>query len=323
LDVTTTDAVHAAEHARPRLDVVVVNWNAGEHLRRCLEAVAAAHRSTFELGAVVVVDNDSSDRSLDELDRVQLPLAVLRNSENRGFAAACNQGAREGEADLVLFLNPDTRVFPETLDLTASFMSAPANATIGICGGQMVGDDGPSDFSCARFPTLWMLVAKMIGLARVAPGLVPRQRLTLEETRESGIVDQVIGAYFCIRRRLFEQLGGFDERFFVYLEEVDLAYRARAAGYRSYFLREALVYHAEGVSSNQVLGRRLFYVLRSRTQYARKHWPAWQSALLVALTFAVELPARAAQALLRRRPGELKAVAEATFLYSRYGLRRA
>jgi N-acetylglucosaminyl-diphospho-decaprenol L-rhamnosyltransferase len=311
------------ERGRPGLDVVIVNWNAGPHLRSCLQALVESRRSAFDLERVVVVDNGSSDESLEGAAEVSLPLDVVRNGENRGFAAACNQGASRGSGDLVLFLNPDTRVFPDALDLTVAFMSDPANDSIGICGGQMVDDDGLSDFSCARFPTLAMLVAKMLGLDRLALRVVPRQRLSADETSTSGRVDQVIGAYFMIRRPLFERLGGFDERFFVYLEEVDLAYRAQQLGADTYFLREALVYHAEHASSDQVLGKRLFYGLRSRTEYARKHWPAWQAVVLVVLTFAIEIPVRAAQALLGRRRAQLAALAEATRLYARYTTGRA
>jgi N-acetylglucosaminyl-diphospho-decaprenol L-rhamnosyltransferase len=305
---------------RSSLDIVIVNWNAGRYLRDCLRSVAGAQRSAFELLKVVVVDNASTDDSLEEIHDIPLPLHILRNAENRGFAAACNQGARAGDADLVLFLNPDTKVFPDTIDVSVSFMADPRNAHIGICGAQMVADDGAREFSCARFPTLTIFVAKMTGLARAFPRF--EQRLPAEEVNQGGVVDQVIGAYFLIRRSLFEALDGFDERFFVYLEEVDLAYRARRLGYASYFLSHVAVYHAERVSSEQVRAQRLFYLLRSRTEYARKHWPAWQVPLLAALILTVELPARAVVASVRRRRDELSEIGKATWLYARYALGR-
>jgi N-acetylglucosaminyl-diphospho-decaprenol L-rhamnosyltransferase len=300
------------------LDIVVVNWNAGAYLRGCLESVAAAQRAAYQLGKVVVVDNASTDGSLDGLHGIDLPLEILRNGENRGFSIACNQGAEVGDSDLILFLNPDTRLFPETLDLTVAFMADPANSHVGICGGQMLGEDGRRQFSCARFPTFTMFATHMIGLTRVLPRWFPPQRLTPKEANHSGIVDQVIGAYFLIRRSVFGALGGFDERFFMYLEDVDLAYRARRLGYPSYFLAEASVYHKEMTSTMQVRGRRLFYLLRSRTQYARKHWPAWQAALLAGLILAVELPVRAIVSALRGRRDELREVGQAARLYAWY-----
>jgi N-acetylglucosaminyl-diphospho-decaprenol L-rhamnosyltransferase len=302
----------------PSVDVVIVNWNAGSYLRGCLESIAAAHRSAYELGTVVVVDNASTDGSLTRLQGIDLPLEILRNDENRGFAVACNQGAAAGDADLILFLNPDTRLFPETLDSTVAFMAESANSHVGICGAQMVGEDGERQFSCARFPTLAMFAAHVVGLSRLLPRWFPAQRLTMEEASHSGIVDQVIGAYFLIRRSVFEALGGFDERFFVYLEDVDLAYRAMRLGYPSYFLADVLVYHEERVSSSQVRGHRLFYLLRSRTEYARKHWPAWQAAVLAGLILIVEFPARALVSVVRGRFDELREVSHAARQYAWY-----
>jgi GT2 family glycosyltransferase len=262
----------------------------------------------------MVVDNASTDGSLEGLQGIELPLEILRNSENRGFSAACNQGAEAGDADLILFLNPDARVFPETLDLTVAFMADPANSHLGICGAQLVREGGEKQLYCSRFPTFGRFAAQTVGLHRV----LPSQRLTSEEVSHSGLVDLVIGAYFLIRRSLFEALDGFDERFFVYLEEIDLAYRAMRLGYPSYFLADVSVYHEEGVSSSQVRARRLFYLLRSRTHYARKHWSASQAALLAFLTLAVEFPARAINAMLHGRRDEMREVGQAARLYAGY-----
>ena len=303
----------------PKLDIVIVNWNTGQHLYGCLGSVAEAGSRGFELGQVVVVDNASTDDSLDQIAELPLPLHVLRNRTNRGFATACNQGAREGDGELLLFLNPDTRVFPETLDRTIDSMVDPANAQIGICGARMVDDNGVEAFSCWRFPTLWMWVAKMTGLADGFPRWIPRQRLDPDDLDGSGVVDQVIGAFFLIRREaIFEALNGFDERFFVYMEDVDLAYRAKQLGYASYFLADANVYHVERVSSDQVRGKRLFYLLRGRTEYARKHWPAWQAVLLAGLIVVIEFPVRLLLAMRRGRGQEIKDVGEAAWRYFRY-----
>ena len=306
----------------PRLDVVIVNWNAGAYLAECVRAVSAAHRSEFELSSVTVVDNASTDESLALLRFVDEPLELVRNDLNRGFAAACNQGAALGDGDYILFLNPDTRVSRTSLDQSVGFMSDPLNASIGICGAEMIGDDGRRGLSCSRFPTLSMFVAMMTGLSRLFPRQFPPQRLGPDELTGSRVVDQVIGAFFLIRRPLFDALDGFDERFFMYMEEVDLSYRARQRGFGSYYLAEAVVYHKERVSSDRIRGDRLFYVLRSRSEYARKHWAAWQSALLPALIVAVELPARAIVALARGSRGDVRDVRRATRLYVRYVARR-
>jgi N-acetylglucosaminyl-diphospho-decaprenol L-rhamnosyltransferase len=303
---------------RPVVDVVVVNWNTGEYLRDCLMALATIRQGRFSLGRVAIVDNASTDGSIARARDVALEMEIIENQENRGFAAACNQGAAGGDGEFVLFLNPDTRVTPEAIDRTVAFMLDPDNRSVGICGGRVVGESGNEEFSCSRFPTLWMVTAKMIGLSRLFPDWIPQQRVDVSELRTSRAVDQVIGAYFFMRRRLFEELGGFDERFFVYMEEVDLAYRSSKMGYSSYYLREATVNHVGRVSSDQVKGKRLFYSLRSRSEYARKHWRAWQSPVLAVLTVTVEIPVRFGRATVQGRRDDARAVREAGREYVRY-----
>jgi N-acetylglucosaminyl-diphospho-decaprenol L-rhamnosyltransferase len=302
----------------PTLDIVIVNWNTGTYLRDCLRSLADSERTRFELGKIVVVDNASTDDSLDAVDSSGLPLQIRRNDANRGFGAACNQGARECSSDFLLLLNPDTRVFPDTIDTTVGFMLEPANARVGICGGRMVNDDGSDEFSCWRFPTFWIWAAKITGLAHAFPRWIQLQRMTNDEVGGNGVVDQVIGAFNLIRRPVFDALGGFDERFFVYLEAVDLAFRARRLGYTSYFLADVPIYHAGRVSSEQVRGKRLFYLLRSRTEYARKHWPRWQATVLAALILVVEFPVRWVIAAVRGRRVEARDVGEAATRYLRY-----
>ena len=307
----------------PKVDIVIVNWNTGPYLRECLRSVAESTQTQFELAQVVVVDNASTDDSLDGIDELGLPVQILRNQTNRGFGAACNQGAAACSSELLLLLNPDTRVFPDALDRTVAFMVDPKSSSIGICGARMVSDDDTEDFSCWRFPTFAIWVGKLTGFSYAFPQLIPMQRMTLEEIGGSGVVDQVIGAYNLIRRPLFDALNGFDERFFVYLEDVDLAYRARQLGYSSYFLSEVPIHHVGRVSSEQVRGRRLFYLIRSRTEYARKHWPRWQAAVLAGLMLVVEFPVRGGTALVRGRSNEVKDVGEAALLYARYLLGRS
>jgi N-acetylglucosaminyl-diphospho-decaprenol L-rhamnosyltransferase len=294
------------------MHIVIVNWNTGDFLRECLESVEAACRDGVELARVTVVDNASADGSAEGLDYLELPLDVLRNAGNVGFAAGCNQGAAGSEADYLLFLNPDTRLFADTLSVVTRFMDSEQAAHIGICGGQVLDPDGGPEISCGRFPTLRVLFGKMTGLDLVLPRLFPSHHLTPAELVRSRPVDQVIGAFFLVRRDLFARLGGFDTRYFVYYEEVDFSLRALREGFGSYFLKEATVQHTANVSS--ILTSRswmLYHSLRSRLIYARRHWPRWQAVLLAVLTFGVEFPGRLVRALLRRSGSDLSATASA------------
>ena len=114
-----------------------------------------------------------------------------------------------------------------------------------------------------------------------------------------------------MRRELFTGLGGFDTRYFIYYEDVDIALRAFRKGFPSYFLKEARIVHAANVSSDQVRDVRLYHSLRSRLIYARRHWPRWQATLLAIITLSIELPARLTIALLRRSVSDFSATLSA------------
>ena len=146
------------------INIVIVNWNAGLHLRQCLESIAAASRSGLDLRRTVVVDNASADGSLEGIHNTKLPLLVIRNDENRGFAAACNQAAAVSETRYILFLNPDTRLMRDSLVKAVQFLDQPENVRIGVVGIQLLNDRGRVAPTCARFLTAGMIVRKMIGL---------------------------------------------------------------------------------------------------------------------------------------------------------------
>jgi N-acetylglucosaminyl-diphospho-decaprenol L-rhamnosyltransferase len=297
----------------PSLDIVIVNWNTAHHLQACLRSVTASDRRGWRLGSVVVLDNASVDGSSNRLDLEDLPATIVRNEENRGFAAACNQGAAGLAGEYLLFLNPDTSLAPDALALTMAFMNEPGQRDVGICGVGMLDSAGSPGVSCARFPTLSTFVGQATGLNRLMPRLFKPQHLAADECRATRDVDQVIGAFFLVRRSLFDLLGGFDERFFVYFEEVDFSWRARQLGYRSVHFAGASVLHHGGVSSGQVKATRLFYSLRSRMLYGFKHYNRAQAILLVLITVVLEFPARLLHAAVRGSFQELKEIALAYF----------
>ena len=292
----------------PSLDVVIVNWNTGRELKEALSSLAASHRDRLILERVVVVDNASSDRSCEDLIRTQLPLTVIRNAVNRGFAAACNQGAAGSTADYLLFLNPDTKLFPDTLANTLAFMEQDLAGSIGICGVRLVDAAGAASTVGARFPTASAFVAQAFGIDRLMPARFPPLLVSADAFADTGEVDQVIGAFFLVRRDLFSRLGGFDERFFVYFEEVDLSLRARREGYRSVCFVGATAVHHGGRSSGQVRAARLFYSLRSRLRYAFKHFSPPGAWLTLAATLGPELLLRLGRATGHRSADEIRDV---------------
>lgn len=283
-----------------RLRIVIVNWNAGEMLRDCVRSIAETDTSGFTLERVVVVDNASTDDSLQGLDEIGLPLEIVRNDINRGFAAACNQGALDGETDYLLFLNPDTRLFADSLAAPLAFMNAEDQKWTGICGIQLVDDSGAVSRSCARFPTPLGLMAQSLGLDKLIPRVFPSHLMTEWDHATTRRVDHVIGAFFLIRTGLFKGLTGFDPRFFVYLEDLDISLRARDMGWESRYFAGARAYHKGGGTSAKVKARRLFYSLQSRILYAFKHFSVAAACGVALVTLLVEPFARFGFCLVRR-----------------------
>jgi GT2 family glycosyltransferase len=310
--------------ALPTLSIVIVNWNSGALLRECLRSItpaAAALRGRCALQQVVVVDNASVDGSADGLPGITVegrPPRLLRNAVNVGFAAACNQGAAQLDDDFVLFLNPDTRLFAASLSVPVAHLLEPAHARTGVVGIALVDAGGAVARSCARFPRARHFLAQALGLDRRWPRL--GQTMREWDHGATRVVDQLIGAFFLVRRKPFAALGGFDETFFVYFEEVDLSLRLRDAGWTSVFVPDARAYHRGGGSTDRVPGRRLFYSLRSRLQYGRKHFGLAERALLGAVTWLLEPLGRGVFLLGSGRAGELRDLVEGYRLLLRHGL---
>jgi GT2 family glycosyltransferase len=289
--------------SKPSLRIIIVNWNAGAQLRDCLYSICGASQKGFILECVVVVDNGSVDGSADCVKDINLNIRLIRNSRNRGFAAACNQGVEHSETDYLLFLNPDMTLHPDSLEVPIAFMSNPENSGTGICGIQLLGGDGRISRSCSRFPTTGMFIARSLGLDRLFPSHFRQQFMTEWNHAESALVDQVIGAFFLVRRSVYEALGGFDERFFVYFEEVDFSLRARNAGWGCHYLTQAVAYHRGCGTSDQAKGDRLFYSLRSRMLYGYKHFGKASATVLACSSLLWEPISRLTSALINGSPG--------------------
>jgi GT2 family glycosyltransferase len=271
------------------LDIVIVNWNTGSLLRDCLQSVLqASPASDLRVRQCFIIDNASTDGSADGLESISLPLTMIRNHENEGFAVACNQGAEAGGSEYILFLNPDVRLFPDSLGKALLFLDGKTHENVGILGIQLVDENGMIQRNVACFPTPGSLFYQMAGFDRLRPRRFPSHFMTNWDHRESREVDQVTGAFYLVRRKVFEELKGFDERFFMYFEDLDFAYRARQAGWTSYYLADTQAFHYGGGASYQVKARRLSYVLKSRVLYVAKHFGASSALRILMASFAVE-----------------------------------
>jgi len=278
---------------RPSVHVVIVNWNSGAQLRDCLRSFAAVAADDVALERVTVVDNASTDGSAEGVD-TSLPLVVIRNADNRGFAAACNQGAAGSGAEYLLFLNPDTRLMPGSLELPGRYLQSEHHEDVGIVGIQLLDEAGHVARNTARAPTARSMTGNSLGLDRLLPSVFPSHFVTEWAHDETRTVDQVMGAFFFVRRSVFEALGGFDERFFVYYEDLDFAMRARQRGWSSVYLATAQAYHRGQGTTEAATERRMFYFCRSKILYGLKYFNSLGAFGVIFTTLALEPLARIA-----------------------------
>ncbi len=264
------------------ISIVIASWNVQEHLRRCLKSILAQPMShSFE---VIVVDNASSDQSaqmiLNEFPQVKL----IVNEKNLGFATAVNQGVAASQGAHILLLNPDTEVRAGSLDAVLDAAGGLDKAA--VIGGLLLNPDGTTQASVRRFPTLasqWLVVLK---LHHLFPKIKALRQYYLDDFdyTKSQAVDQVMGAYFLVPRAAWEALGGLDQKFFVWFEEVDFCLRASRAGWSVYFLPIAPIIHYGGQSFSQLMGlHRQVLFNRSLRYYFKKHGNVAAYALVLLL----------------------------------------
>lgn len=273
------------------LSVIIVNWNSTDCLLKCIESISKAKKTTFILENIIIVDNGSDLGQVIELKSLALDkeiYTIIYSKTNLGFAKACNLGASGLNSDYLLFLNPDTTLFEDTLDRCMQSISihTKEQQPVAVLGCRLVDELGNTQRCCSRFPKLRFYLAKCIGINRIFKSL--NQFMLEWDHEESRYVDEVMGAFFLTSGNVFRKLEGFDERFFVYYEEVDYCKRVKDAGYEVYYDCEASVYHEAGGSSKRVKAERLFYELRSRYQYQQKHngnFGVWSIKVITSLEY--------------------------------------
>jgi N-acetylglucosaminyl-diphospho-decaprenol L-rhamnosyltransferase len=288
----------------PSISIVTINWNSGHQLRECLEAIVQSTHNEFTLDKVIIVDNASTDRSLDGLEQLDLPLRIIKNSVNQGFGAACNQGAALSDADYLLFLNPDTRVAADSIDRAACFMDKSWAQKVGVVGIQLVDERGKIQRSCARFPNPTNLWCSILGIDKLVKSPLTSYMMTEWDHDRTQRVDHVMGAFYLIRSDLYASLQGFDENFFVYFEDLDLSYRVHQAGWSSHYLADTRCFHKGGGTSEKIKATRLFYSQRSRILYGYKHFNWFQATAIALATLTIEPLMRIGFALLKFSPAQ-------------------
>jgi GT2 family glycosyltransferase len=235
----------------PDVTISIVNWNTQDELRECLQTVLIQNGSIrFE---VIVVDNASSDGSADMV-RTEFAekVKLILNEVNRGFGAAHNQAITESRGRYVFLLNPDCRIIDEkALSRMVEYMDS--HLDIGMLGPKVVYPDGRLQFSARRFPTFAAALFRHTPLGRFFPHNRFVRKYLMEDWDhlETADVDWLSGAALMIRKKTIEEIGLLDERFFMYVEDMDWCKRAHMHGWRVVYYPEVEVAHRIGASSDQ------------------------------------------------------------------------
>lgn len=275
------------------VDIVIVNWNSGFQLLECVKSIFMFGENLVH--KITVVDNGSTDNSLCAVEGVE----IIRSEVNLGFAKACNIGAVQSSAKYILFLNPDARLMDGALEKVCAFMDSESASSVGICGVRLLDEKGSVQRHCARFPTWRTWVSHSLGLSALFPSRFSAHFMREFDHLSNRKVDHVIGAFFFVRNEIFKNLDGFDERYYVYLEDLDFSLRAKQVNWESFYLADAIAFHKGGGTSEQIKATRLFYSLRSRIYYVFKHYTRTQAWGVLSISLIIEPVSRLARAALR------------------------
>jgi GT2 family glycosyltransferase len=253
-----------------KLSIIIVSWNVSRELLDCLDSIAENKPShSYE---IIVIDNASTDGTIDAVQKDFPEVKLIINKENRGFAAANNLGVEQSKGEYILFLNPDTILHRNALDILIDFLDS--NKDAGACGPKLLNDDGTIQPSARRFPDFYSAlyqnsIFRNVGLFRKQYRRYRMNDFNFDVQKD---VDILMGAAIMTRRSIIDNIGSMDEVFFMYYEEADLCYRIVKAGWRVVFIPEAIITHLGGRSSDQLPVKTRIMRLKSLLIFFRKHY---------------------------------------------------
>jgi GT2 family glycosyltransferase len=253
-----------------QLSVVVASYNTRDLLRECLKSLAPATAGLRT--EILVVDNHSTDGSAEMVETSFPEVTLLRNGANEGFAKANNRALAAARGDHVLCLNPDTLIPQGALRPMIEFLGS--NQDVGIVGCRLERPDGRLDEACKRsFPTPLSAIARFLHLDRLFPGsrTLGAYRRTFQDPHGRYEVDSVVGAFMLVRRRVIEEVGGFDEDFFMFGEDLDWCYRVKSRRFKVYYLGDQKVIHHKGAATATAPYRMNWHFHRAMFLFHKKH----------------------------------------------------
>lgn len=276
------------------LSIIIVSWNVREKLRENLLAIYKSEGGlNFE---IFVIDNNSSDGSTEMVENEFPRVNLIKNKENFGFAKANNQGIKQACGDFILLLNPDMKIFADTLISMVNWMRENKQASVAGC--RLVDKKGDTVPYVRRFPRLFDQSMIVLKIPHLFPSVLNKYLMKDFNYGKEAEVDSIRGSFFMIRREVIKKLDGLDERYFVWFEEVDCCRQIKNSGYKVMYTSVAKCIDYVGQSFAQVKrGAAQKYFRDSMLKYFKKWHPAWQYWILKILWQIGLLIARAGDSL--------------------------
>ncbi|HQA64130.1 MAG TPA: glycosyltransferase family 2 protein [bacterium] len=256
---------------KTKITIIIVSWNVRELLTECLKSIFNQPLVASGAVEVFVVDNASGDGSTEMVKNDFSEVNLIANQENLGFAKANNQALKRAKGEYILILNPDTKLPSNSLAQALEFMTN--RQTIGIMGCQLLNSDGSVQPSIRRLPTWWPIFLLLIKAPKIFKNIkaVNHYLATDFDYSTEQEVEQVMGAFMLIKKEVFDKVGLFDEKFFIWFEEVDLCRRVRQAGYKIWYTPNLKIIHYGGASfTQQKLIKKQWLFFKSAWYYFRK-----------------------------------------------------
>lgn len=250
--------------------VIIVAYNSCDFIPACLKSIRDA--SVGIDSQIIVLDNGSDEPITQEIKDFFPEVLWLESKENLGFGKGCNLAVKSAAKPYLFFINPDTLVSKDSLRKMLEFVKEhPESGTVGC---RILNEDGSLQLACRRsFPTTFSAISKTVGLAALFPKskLFASYNMTYANPDEQTEVDAVSGSFFCIRKDLYDNLKGFDEDFFMYGEDLDLCFRAKAAGFKNYYTPVTNILHFKGQSCRTRRWKSYVDFYQAMIIFVRKH----------------------------------------------------
>lgn len=249
------------------LSIIILNFNTKDLTIECINSLVEQYKQEFEkeLFEIILVDNASSDDSLEAIKRLKINgLKTVESKENLGFSKGCNLGVKNAIGEYLLFLNSDTEIKDQGFVKMLDYIKK--NENVGILGGALKNENGTSQSSAGKFYNLLNLFLMLIGLERL--GFLRESPKIIKQ------VDWVSGACLMVKRKIFEKIGGFEKELFMYGEDMELCFRANKKGFSTYFYPEITLFHKERGSSNRTFA--ILNIYQAILFFYKQHKPNWQ-----------------------------------------------